>query len=192
MLEASFDVCICCVCIFAGPSWSSRQKWYPWIPRTAREPRSSWSPRHLPVMSQHQRRCKSSLCSASTHCPWAVLSCGHPQPLLWSSRLGSCVGDDSQRWLKSGWGGREAWLSLSLFQSSTNHQEGKLTQLWQAICNWKAPALRRNFRHNIVNSSTLLTSKSHYFIKKAWGEIGDILFHVNHRIALIVFVLNNT
>ena len=65
-LEASADVCICSVCVFAGFSWGSRQKWCSWPSRTARESWSSWPPRDLPVVSQYKRRRKSSLRSAST------------------------------------------------------------------------------------------------------------------------------
>lgn len=65
-LEANADVCICSVCVFAGFSWGSRQKWSPWPSRTARESWSPWTPRDLPVMSQYKRRCKLSLHSAST------------------------------------------------------------------------------------------------------------------------------
>lgn len=65
-LEASDNVCTCSVCVFAGPSWNSRQKWSPWPTRTARKPWSSWAPWNLPVVSQYKWRCKSLLCSAST------------------------------------------------------------------------------------------------------------------------------
>lgn len=65
-LKASDNICICSVCVFAGFSWGSRQKWSPWPTRTAREPWSSWAPWNLPVVSQYKWRCKSLLCSAST------------------------------------------------------------------------------------------------------------------------------
>lgn len=65
-LVASADVCICSVCVFAGFSWGSRQKWSPWPSRTAGESWSPWTPWDLPVMSQYKRRCKLSLHSAST------------------------------------------------------------------------------------------------------------------------------
>lgn len=64
-LQASNSTYICSVCVFAGSSWNSRHRWSPWPTRTPREPRSSWGPWNLPVVSQC-RRCKSLLCSAST------------------------------------------------------------------------------------------------------------------------------
>lgn len=59
-LEASADICICSVCVFAGFSWASRQKRCPRPSRAARESWSSWPPRNLPVMSQYKWRRKSS------------------------------------------------------------------------------------------------------------------------------------
>lgn len=63
-LEASDHICVCSVCVFAGFSWSSRQKWSPRPTRTAREPWSSWAPWNLSVLSQYKWRCKSFLSSA--------------------------------------------------------------------------------------------------------------------------------
>lgn len=65
-LEASADLCICSVCVFAGFSWGSGQKRCPWPSRTARESWSSRPPWDLPVVSQYKWRRKSSLHSAST------------------------------------------------------------------------------------------------------------------------------
>lgn len=65
--------CLYLLCVFAGFSWSSRQKWCPWPTRSTRESWCSWPPWDLPVVSQYKWR-RKSLHSASTLLPISLQS----------------------------------------------------------------------------------------------------------------------